>query len=82
MYIKSSDESILLNADRTDLFSVTYNANIKRWDVKAYTSGVNMVLGSYKTKAQADITLGRLALAVTDTTRRIFRIPPDTEEEN
>ena len=82
MYILSQNGTVLLKGDRVTSFEIEKRAGEAVWMINAYTPQDKVHLGEFKNRPLADEVLDELALAVTGTTCRIFRMPPDTEEEN
>ena len=81
MYIKSQTKTTLVNADHVAAFTVSRSVGRGiTWDVWAYTQGIKIVLGTYKSEETARIVLEKLSLAVTGTNCRIFFVPPDPDE--
>ena len=81
MYIKSQTKTTLVNTDHVAAFTVLRSVGSEiTWDVWAYTQSIKIILGTYKIEETARIVLEKLSLAVTDTTCRIFFVPPDFDE--
>ena len=81
MYIKSQKKTTLVNTDHVAAFTVLRSIGREiTWDVWAYTPGIKITLGTYKSEETARVVLEELSLAVTGTTCRIFFMPPEPGE--
>lgn len=81
MYIKSQTKTTLVNTDHVSAYTVLRSVGREiTWDVWAYTQGIKIVLGTYKSEENARFVMESLTLAVTGTTHPIFFVPPDFDE--